>query len=183
MPETAKTCATCGSPIQSWRKYCSRACYYTGRKSTAQERFWSKVDRRGPEECWPWNGPLDSHGYGLFCWENGQRHASRYALEERLGRQLGSLFALHTCDNPRCVNPNHLFPGTQLDNLRDMARKGRTAEQRKTACVKGHPFDEVNTRIVTKKDGRRNRACRTCARDFSRAYLQRKRQAALGQEI
>lgn len=69
----------------------------------------------------------------------------------------------HACDTPACCNPDHLADGTQADNMRDAAERGRNAGQRKTHCPSGHPYDEANTRIY---DGRRY--CRTCVAECSR---------------
>ena len=98
----------------------------------ACSRFWSKVDRSG--ECWSWLGALDRKGYGRFSvgnsrGPNGTRcnsmvAAHRFSYEQAFGSAAG-LFVLHRCDNPRCVRPEHLFLGTNLDNVRDMDAKGR----------------------------------------------------------
>lgn len=98
---------------------------------TPEERFWAKVDRRGDEDCWPWTGALDSRGrYGQFM--TGGRltrrrwQAHRFALALTNGVEPpADLVACHSCDNPPCVNPAHLFLATQADNLADMWRKGR----------------------------------------------------------
>lgn len=100
------------------------------------ERFWSKVDRKG--DCWLWLGALDRKGYGRFSVGNsrhadGSRRNSMVAAHrfsfEQTGGPAGSLFVLHRCDNPRCVRPEHLFLGTNLDNVRDMDAKGRRPGQ------------------------------------------------------
>jgi hypothetical protein len=96
---------------------------------SAVERFWSYVDNTaGPDACWPWAGPRDSNSYGQLWWEGRLRLAARVMLELQ-----GHLFqrgecALHRCDNPPCVNPQHLFVGTHKDNSDDMIAKGRDAK-------------------------------------------------------
>lgn len=92
------------------------------------ERFWPKVQRAGPAECWGWTGATNGVGYGKL--QSGRRgepalYAHRVAYKLAYGDVPDGLFVLHRCDNPSCVNPQHLFLGTNLDNVRDMTRKGR----------------------------------------------------------
>jgi hypothetical protein len=94
---------------------------------TLEERFWRRVDRRGPDECWPWTGHLGVDGYGVL-WRRRRVlvRAHRLSLQFKLGRDLPSeVCACHTCDNRVCVNPAHLVEGTRADNNRDMFAKGR----------------------------------------------------------
>jgi|SRR5579872_904172 len=92
------------------------------------ERFWSHVDVRGPDECWPWKASRNKTGYGQFmlgkpnnrCWL-----ASRIAFRVTHGEDAYPLSVLHSCDFPACCNGKHLFKGDQLDNMRDASRKGR----------------------------------------------------------
>ena len=79
------------------------------------ERFWAKVDKRGPDECWPWTAYVDQLGY---------ERAHRVSWTLAHGSP-GDLDVLHRCDNRRCVNDSHLFLGTQQDNIADMIAKGR----------------------------------------------------------
>lgn len=91
------------------------------------ERFWSKVERSTDNgDCWEWRACRNRKGYGLF-WESGvNRGAHRVAWEIASGPIPTGLHVLHRCDNPSCVNPSHLFLGTNLDNVRDRGAKGRT---------------------------------------------------------
>lgn len=89
------------------------------------DRFWNKVAILDQESCWLWTASLDGRGYGQF-WDGERRYiAHRFAYEWWFSRQLGELYCLHKCDNPKCVNPFHLFVGTQSDNMQDMMSKGR----------------------------------------------------------
>lgn len=94
----------------------------------ARDRFWSKVERGGPDECWPWLAARSRAGYGMFSGDDrrttsAQRMAwalSRGGLEPPAGRVV-----MHTCDNPPCCNPGHLVLGTHGDNMADKIAKGR----------------------------------------------------------
>ena len=96
------------------------------------EKFWSRVDKQGANDCWEWMGNLWNNGYGRFCFSvNGNLTtigAHRFSYEINSGEPISKgLFVYHQCDNPKCVNPSHLFLGTNSDNLLDASKKGRTA--------------------------------------------------------
>ena len=87
-------------------------------------RFWERVDVQGPDECWPWTGGFFNHGYGQFIFYYKHRLAHRVALFG-LNEHEFEEDALHSCDNPPCCNPKHLFPGNDKDNMLDAVVKGR----------------------------------------------------------
>lgn len=90
------------------------------------ERFWAKVKRRGPDECWEWQGAKQPFGYGSFRpATKAHIRAHRYAYEEANGPIPKGLVVMHRCDNPPCCNPAHLSLGTMKDNTRDCIAKGR----------------------------------------------------------
>lgn len=98
-----------------------------------EDRYWSHVDRRGPDECWPWIGSTSS-GYGRF-WDGtylptGSRRmalAHRWAYKTFLGPVPDDIEVCHNCDNRPCQNLTHWFLGTQQDNMDDKVAKGRQA--------------------------------------------------------
>lgn len=89
-----------------------------------EERFWSKVDKRGPDECWEWTGATTSWGYGALRIGAKQEGAHRVSFMLAHGRW-ATPCTLHHCDNPKCVNPSHLYEGTQSQNMRDRDSRGR----------------------------------------------------------
>jgi hypothetical protein len=89
------------------------------------DRFWDQVDQSGGLWArWPWLGPR-RNGYGMLWHGNKRRGAHRIAFEMANGPVPAALDVLHTCDNPPCCNPAHLWTGTARDNLRDASAKGR----------------------------------------------------------
>lgn len=103
-----------------------------GRKSTRAD-FWARVNIGSEDECWPWMGSMVTAGYGQWNWHGRSARAHRLAYEfhnkvylpqqERVTKDC--VCVLHTCDNPPCCNPKHLFLGTHLINKHDSMRKGR----------------------------------------------------------
>ncbi len=102
------------------------------------QRFRSKIEVHGPDECWPWIAGRDIKGYGNFhlLGQNVQSHRLAFMLERKYDPQ--PLHVLHRCDNPPCVNPKHLFLGTTQDNTADRHSKGRDASGERSGA-KLHP--------------------------------------------
>lgn len=124
---------------------------------TNKERFWSKVDFS--YECWVWTG-TKAGGYGRFYLNRRMMPAHRYSWTETSGPIPDGLMVLHKCDNPSCVRPDHLFLGTQSDNMLDASAKNRIhrATRTVTHCLRGHELvgDQVRIRL----DG--SKLCRVC---------------------
>jgi hypothetical protein len=89
------------------------------------ERFWSKVARGAPDQCWPWKGGTDGRGYGKVFASDRHRKAHVVAYEIIVGPVPEGKVLCHSCDNPPCCNPGHLWPGTKRENSEDMWKKGR----------------------------------------------------------
>ena len=110
--------------------------------------------------CWEWRAFKSPEGYGKFK-VLGESLAHRVSFRVHKGLSLTEEeCVLHKCDNPPCINPDHLFKGSKADNNKDRAQKGRTVifNSLKTHCKRGHVFDEKNTFI--RKNG--SRLCRMC---------------------
>lgn len=115
----AKTiaCATCDQAFHSYGRmqiYCSELCHIT-----------PKIDQRGADECWPWTGHL-SHEYAAIERDGVRYQVTHLVLKNWKNETVEKgFFACHTCDNPPCCNPNHLWIGTSAENNADMGDKGR----------------------------------------------------------
>jgi hypothetical protein len=121
----------------------------TKSQQTLEERFWSRVDKKGLDDCWNWKGWRDKDGYGQIKIGRKGILAHRAAYQFFTGKIPDGLLICHKCDNPSCVNPNHLFLGTQKDNIQDAVKKGRMAAN-----------DKHYSRLYPEKLARGNRSGR-----------------------
>ena len=139
---------------------------------TPEERFWAKVDKTAPGGCWQWSARLNADGYGHLNVDGQKVRAHRFAYEMLVGAIPEGLQLDHLCRNRGCVNPDHLEPVTNRENI----LRGETVPARnaaKTHCSKGHEFTPENTTM--RANGWRE--CKTCQRAHSAKLTASRRKA------
>lgn len=159
--KSTSVCIACGTSFLhdacTPRKYCSKTCanrhkaYPSRGPEEATRMFWSHVDVSSDQDsCWHWNGCRDRKGYGQFRWNGRNMLVHRISWEIANGPIPDGLGVLHHCDNPRCIRPDHLFVGTQSDNMQDCADKRRTTkgERNTRAVLTQSQVDEIRRRYI-----------------------------------
>lgn len=145
-------CPQCGKEFKSkWKKtMCSFSCKGKAMPHPTrppEERFWEKVTKT--DTCWVWNAATNRGGYGQF--RSGSEIgilAHRFSWSIHFGGIPNGLFVCHKCDNPPCVNPDHLFLGTHDDNIADAASKKRMAHGENSGPAKLRDYDVMKMREI-----------------------------------
>lgn len=137
---------------------------YTEAEARARERFWAKVKKGSPDECWPWIGYIGPSGHGRTFHKGTPTLASRKAWVLTHGEPLGGLCVNHKCDHAACCNPAHMYLGTRIDNMVDRWRSPPPNERRKRG-IDGSVFtpDELTRMYQMRKEGA---SLLECARVF-----------------
>ena len=140
------------------------------RKEPIEARFWRHVATAGRDDCWLWTGATNANGYGTVNVNRRSSLAHRVSWSMRWERPVPEgRCILHECDVRACVNPLHLWLGTQRDNVADMRAKGRSRsgvfEAAKTHCPAGHPYAGEN--LYIRPSGKFARECLTCRREIA----------------
>lgn len=123
------------------------------------DRFFEKI--RKTNDCWWWLAGKDKDGYGRIKVRGKTFQAHRFSWCIHNKKIPDGMSVLHQCDNSSCVNPEHLFLGTALDNNRDRDSKGRNGYSKRTHCPKGHEYSLENTTVWNK-----TRKCRICISEY-----------------
>ena len=124
--------------------------------SSVEDRFLNKVNKTN--SCWLWTASKNNSGYGEFNLNKKMVKAHRVSWLLTFGEIPEGMCCLHKCDVRECVNPEHLFLGSNADNMADKKAKGRHQNSNKTHCKHGHEFNEVNTYVYSSG----KRSCRKC---------------------
>ena len=129
--------------------FCSLRCAGAFKRSSQETRFWKRVKKT--KNCWLWTGCLTVGGYGNLPFHRTLQSgnvAHRFSYELRHGKIPNGKWVLHTCDNRRCVKPDHLYLGTFIENARDCVMRNREAKGEKNGMAK---FTEQIVRILRKE--------------------------------
>jgi len=167
-PRVSRVCKTCGKEFTvlasrlNWKptNFCSRSCL---RGPLVAERFFDNIGKKTIGGCIPWTGGRNRDGYGIIRNDDGKRVLGhRVAYEIMHGPIPDGLRCCHKCDHPWCVNPSHIFLGTDADNASDKAAKGRQCLGEKNTRAK---IKEEDVRSI-RKQSRAGVASKELARQF-----------------
>ena len=128
----------------------------------------------GDGECWLWTGDLFRSGYGRLYDGAKRLRAHRASFVAFVGPIPSGVEVCHRCNNKACVNPEHLYLATHIQNVRDAMADGLIRKFKSATCRNGHQYTPENTRI---RPGGARRACKECQRAHCRAYRERRKNA------
>jgi hypothetical protein len=143
---------------------------------TLEQRLWRRLTSKPAEGCWSAKGGKQRDNY-VMIWSDDHAHllyAHRVAYELTYGPIPEGKIVCHSCDNPPCIRPDHLFLGEDIDNMRDKVHKGRHHNSKKTQCKSGHEFTPENT-LWRQGVNVMTRTCKTCHYARCRRYREKKR--------
>lgn len=152
---------------QVYSKATINACRRWGVPLDPIARFWSHVDITDFLDCWLWTGCTRSMKRGFINWHGRREYSHRVAYLLTYGEIPEGMCVCHKCDNPQCVNPNHLFLGTKADNTHDMLRKGR---QGGNSVCKGEAHHNSKLTDSDVKEIRRLAKCGVRHTDIGRQF-------------
>ena len=137
------------------------------------DKFKSKFDLAS--NCWNWNKSTCRKGYGRFYARQRWWTASRISFVIYKGKIDYGKLVLHTCDNPPCVNPKHLYLGNEKDNANDCVNRNRNPLSNKSHCKNGHLLSGMNCGVYKSNNGNKYRRCKICYRTWLKNWRKRER--------
>jgi len=123
-------------------------CAWIDRLDSLEDRFWKRVEKT--DDCWIWTGYTGSRSYGIIRIGSDRQMAHRFSYEMHIGEIPPGRLVMHSCDNPRCVNPAHLSLGTHATNHADKSTKGRVINGAMTGAIRRSPTS-LNPRLSDEK--------------------------------
>lgn len=137
MNKDVKTCKYCGKMLKDLKNesFCSRKCSSLFRRDNHYSEYEEKIKERilrnieiFPSGCWIWKSFKSKSGYAEITWKGEKKRTNRISFEVFKDKIPTGMYVCHTCDNPLCVNPDHLYIGTHQDNIDDKLKKGRQSK-------------------------------------------------------